>query len=156
MCRSRRELSNEFLLAKFGFDTAENEPSKVYRSCSFSTRMPRSWSNRLRTAVASCAAKFGNCWQCWQMLANVGKCWQMLAICQNLATKKSTMLIAFPLRRGVADAYSQRRQMSDWRILLLLNYSPGDGARKKRWSAIAAASIANANIAGEIARAFGS
>ena len=37
MCRSRRELSNEYLLAKFGFDTAENEPCKicplsVYRS----------------------------------------------------------------------------------------------------------------------------
>ena len=29
MCRSRRELSNEYLLAKFGFGTAENEPSKV-------------------------------------------------------------------------------------------------------------------------------
>ena len=29
MCRSRRELSNEYLLAKFGFDTAENEPLKV-------------------------------------------------------------------------------------------------------------------------------
>ena len=30
LCRSRRELSNAFLVAKFGFDTAENEPSKVY------------------------------------------------------------------------------------------------------------------------------
>ena len=29
LCRSRRELSNECLLAKFGFDTAENEPCKV-------------------------------------------------------------------------------------------------------------------------------
>ena len=31
LCRSRRELSDEYLLslAKFGFDTAENEPSKV-------------------------------------------------------------------------------------------------------------------------------
>ena len=29
MCRSPRELSNEYLLAKFGFDTAENEPCKV-------------------------------------------------------------------------------------------------------------------------------
>ena len=29
MCRSRRELSNEYLLAKFGFDTAESEPCKV-------------------------------------------------------------------------------------------------------------------------------
>ena len=30
MCRSRRELSNEYLLAQFGFDTAESEPSKVW------------------------------------------------------------------------------------------------------------------------------
>ena len=29
LCRSQRELSNEYLLAKFGFDTAENEPCKV-------------------------------------------------------------------------------------------------------------------------------
>ena len=28
LCKSRRELSNECLLAKFGFDTAENEPCK--------------------------------------------------------------------------------------------------------------------------------
>ena len=31
LCRSRRELSNAYLLAKFGFETAENEPSKVCR-----------------------------------------------------------------------------------------------------------------------------
>ena len=31
-CRSRQELSNEYLLAKFGVDTEENEPYKV---CSF-------------------------------------------------------------------------------------------------------------------------
>ena len=31
MCRSRRELSNAYLLAKFRFDTAENEPCKVCR-----------------------------------------------------------------------------------------------------------------------------
>ena len=30
MCRSRRELSNEYLLAKIGFDTAENQPCKVW------------------------------------------------------------------------------------------------------------------------------
>ena len=29
LCRSLRELSNEYLLAKIGFDTAENEPCKV-------------------------------------------------------------------------------------------------------------------------------
>ena len=28
-CRSRRELSDEYLVAKIGFDTAENEPLKV-------------------------------------------------------------------------------------------------------------------------------
>ena len=28
-CRSRQELSNEYLLAKIGVDTAENEPLKV-------------------------------------------------------------------------------------------------------------------------------
>ena len=31
MCRSRRELSNVYLLAKIRLDTAENEPSKVRR-----------------------------------------------------------------------------------------------------------------------------
>ena len=40
MCRSRRELSNAYLLAKFGFDTVENEPCKV---CPLSAyRSPRS------------------------------------------------------------------------------------------------------------------
>ena len=29
LCRSRRELSNAYFLAKFGFDTAENEPLKA-------------------------------------------------------------------------------------------------------------------------------
>ena len=28
-CRSRQQVSNEYLLAKFGVDTAENEPLKV-------------------------------------------------------------------------------------------------------------------------------
>ena len=32
LCRSRRELSNAYLPAKFGFDTAENEPCKIARS----------------------------------------------------------------------------------------------------------------------------
>ena len=40
LCRSRRELSNAYLLAKFGFDTAENEPFQV---CPLSAyRSPRS------------------------------------------------------------------------------------------------------------------
>ena len=31
LCRSQRELSNAYLLAEFGFDTAENEPCKVWQ-----------------------------------------------------------------------------------------------------------------------------
>ena len=31
LCTSRRELSNEYLLAKFGFDTTENEPCEVLK-----------------------------------------------------------------------------------------------------------------------------
>ena len=31
--RSRQELSDEYLLAKFGFDTAENEPPKGSKKC---------------------------------------------------------------------------------------------------------------------------
>ena len=38
-CRSRREHSNAYLLAKFGFDTAENEPCKVCPL--FAYRSPR-------------------------------------------------------------------------------------------------------------------
>ena len=34
LCRSRRELSNAYFLAKFCFDTAENEPSQVCRPAS--------------------------------------------------------------------------------------------------------------------------
>ena len=30
MCKSRRELSNEYLLAKIGVDTAENEPLEAW------------------------------------------------------------------------------------------------------------------------------
>ena len=41
--RSRRELSNEYLLAKVGFDTAENEPCKVCPLSAYrSSRSPAS------------------------------------------------------------------------------------------------------------------
>ena len=39
MCRSRREFSNAYLLAKFGFYTAENEPSKVCRIQTMETEL---------------------------------------------------------------------------------------------------------------------
>ena len=44
LCRSQRELSNAYLLSKFGFDTAENEPSKVRwgAPCSIAVLLPSS------------------------------------------------------------------------------------------------------------------
>ena len=69
LCRSRRELSNEYLLAKIGVDTAENEPCKVcplsaYRSPRFAdyrknqeqTRQ-RIVSEREKKEVAECTFK---------------------------------------------------------------------------------------------------
>ena len=41
LCRSRRELSHEYLLAKLDFDTAENEPSKVCPLSAYRSRSPR-------------------------------------------------------------------------------------------------------------------
>ena len=35
LCRSRRELSNEYLLAKIGVDTAVNEPLEVWGKIQF-------------------------------------------------------------------------------------------------------------------------
>ena len=40
MCRSRRELSNEYLLAKVGFDTAETEPLEVWGKLQFILHSP--------------------------------------------------------------------------------------------------------------------
>ena len=39
-CRSRQELSNEYLLAKIGVDTAENELLKVWRKVQFTIHSP--------------------------------------------------------------------------------------------------------------------
>ena len=40
LCRSRRELSNEYLLAKIGVDTAENEPLEVWGKIRFIIHLP--------------------------------------------------------------------------------------------------------------------
>ena len=40
MCRSRRELSNEYLLAKIGVDTPENEPLEVWEKIRFNIHSP--------------------------------------------------------------------------------------------------------------------
>ena len=53
MCRSRRELSNEYLLAKIGFDTAKNEPCQI---CPLSAyRSPRCRSSGPRPAGRTAA-----------------------------------------------------------------------------------------------------
>ena len=40
LCRSRRELSNEYLLAKIGVDTAENELVEVWGKIQFIIHLP--------------------------------------------------------------------------------------------------------------------
>ena len=66
LCRSRRELSNEYLLAKIGVDTAENEPCKVcplsvYRSprCSFSPEACRDVVAAVRRMVMRWGQRWG-------------------------------------------------------------------------------------------------
>ena len=40
LCRSWRDLSNEYLLAKIGVDTAENEPPEVWGKIQFIIHLP--------------------------------------------------------------------------------------------------------------------
>ena len=40
VCRSRRELSNEYLLHEIGVDTAENEPVEVWGKIQFIIHSP--------------------------------------------------------------------------------------------------------------------
>ena len=54
LCRSRRELSNAYLLAKFRFDTAENEPCQVCPS----KERHRAWCGR-RTSSRTCPTTTG-------------------------------------------------------------------------------------------------
>ena len=61
VCRSRRELSNAYLLAKFGFDRAENEPCEVCRIPRFSEAHCCSW----EVLVGSRFAQIPNARQIW-------------------------------------------------------------------------------------------
>ena len=54
LCRSRAELSNEYLLSKFGFDTAENEPSHFVSSSSRDLNLNSEISNRLFATQVCC------------------------------------------------------------------------------------------------------
>ena len=42
-CRSRREFANDYLLAKYGFNTAENEPCKVCPLSPYRSPRSRRW-----------------------------------------------------------------------------------------------------------------
>ena len=55
-CRSRRELSNEYLIAKIGFDTAENEPLKVWGLIQFNIQSSP-WSSAAAQAASSCESQ---------------------------------------------------------------------------------------------------
>ena len=86
-CRSRQELSNAYLLAKFGFDTAENEPCKVCRRAVTAQRWSPSMMAQRPMALpvfrsfhlASNAGLFAGCLPKWQLLAEVAErktsCW---------------------------------------------------------------------------------
>ena len=54
LCRSRRELSKEYLLAKIGVDTAENEPLEVWGKIQFIIHLPPSAEHRAATRGAGC------------------------------------------------------------------------------------------------------
>ena len=60
LCRSRRELSNAYLLAKIGVDTAENEPLEVCgKIIQFVSLLPTRYqakAGKLRTPTASLLA----------------------------------------------------------------------------------------------------
>ena len=59
-CRSRKMLKNDYLLAKIGFDTAENEPSKVW-TCLPAPSPPLI---QLRMIPPSCWSLAGPCRVC--------------------------------------------------------------------------------------------
>ena len=70
LCRSRRELSNAYLLAKFGRDTAENEPCKV-------CPIERGAVRRLDEAFADLAAPAGRCAELSELLESL---WRLVSI----------------------------------------------------------------------------
>ena len=62
LCRSRRELSNAYVLAKFGFDTAENGPSKVRAQPPASTALLHNNDPRQRRSRGSCTVSTPSAW----------------------------------------------------------------------------------------------
>ena len=60
LCRSRRELSNEYLLAKIGVDTAENELLEVWAKIQFIFHLPPYYMHE-KYIYCSCRPKLRLC-----------------------------------------------------------------------------------------------
>ena len=73
--RSRQELSNEYFLAKFGFDTAENEPLKV---CQKLAKVRKKYINiaEHRRAIFSRVSSGGGYFQHFEWIRRI---WSLLA-----------------------------------------------------------------------------
>ena len=66
MCRSRRELSNEYLLAKIGVDTAENEPLEVWEKIiHYYSFVSLLWMRVTSLAERELESCFGGAWKAW-------------------------------------------------------------------------------------------
>ena len=78
-CRSRQELSNEYFLAKFGFDTEENEPSKVCLNL-FESFFNSLWCEGFAPQTAKhveTASKIGNSWRTFAEILEFERCKSM-------------------------------------------------------------------------------
>ena len=98
LCRSRRELSNEYLLAKIGVDTAENEPLEVWAKIQFTihfTPYPRACSavpSRKRTLNPAPVAvrKVWICRiPCQPLYRRLSHCWSIPYTVTLIAATKS-------------------------------------------------------------------
>ena len=83
MCRSRRELSNEYFLAKSGFDTAENEPCEVRR---FELSEMLNLNFEISKLLFATQKSFVD-------LAGVGRCWQTIGTAAASINTRSTWTI---------------------------------------------------------------
>ena len=100
MCRSRRELSNAYFLANFGFDTADNEPCKVCPLSAYrSVRYLYDWGAQLAGLItigldnsATHAALLGVCSTVrpWCVVVDAETAEAMRRVCDELPLQESS------------------------------------------------------------------